>query len=105
MIPLIKELENQVVGWASSRLTKAADLVRKHNGDPLVATEEFRVMGYELECFLRTLFPHVHRALMRGSIVTSFTHKNGEFSLDARSLVKSLLGKDPLSANAKASWR
>jgi hypothetical protein len=100
----VREIEQQLLAWASPKLRAAATVVLGHRGDPYVAQEEFRQLGEQLEGFLRGLFPSAHRAAVRGAILMTLKHEGGGFTLDVASLVNTMHMEDPLASNAKASW-
>lgn len=99
-----REAETEIVAWVTPRIEKAAAIVRGHRGDPSVARAEFDGLMLELEAKLRRMFPHVHRALMKGAMASSLRMLDGKFSVDVAALVKALQLPDPLAATARASW-
>jgi hypothetical protein len=100
----VREAETEIVAWATPRLQAAANTIRGHRGDPRVAREELDGLMLALESKLRRMFPHVHRALMKGAMASALVKANGAISLDVAALVKALNMPDPLAATAKASW-
>lgn len=99
----IWEAERELLAWAMPRIEAACNVVRGHRGDPEVAKTEFDLLCYDLEEKLWNMFPHKHRATMKGAMISSFQHKGGSMSLNVAMLVKALNLDDPLAATAAQS--
>jgi hypothetical protein len=99
----VAEAEMEIMAWIKPRIEAAAAKVAGHRGDPDVAKAEFDILCYGLNEKLWNMYPHKHRATMKGAIVSSFEHKGGAFSLNVASLVKALEMDDPLKATARQS--
>lgn len=97
------EAERELLAWAGPRIAAACNVVRGHRGSADVAKQEFEQLCYALEEKLWNMFPHKHRATMKGAIVGSFQHKGGEIALNVAMLVKALNLDDPLAATAGQS--
>lgn len=100
----IRQLETEIHFWWGRRMKEAVDKIHQHKNDPAVARDVFFELQEKLQEKLRSMFPNVHRALMKGAMITAFTHLDGTLSLNVPGLVKALRVDDPLSVNAKASW-
>jgi hypothetical protein len=77
--------------------------VRGHRGDAEVARAEFIELVTALEEKLWDMFPGLHRATMKGAILSGFSHAGGSFSLNVAQLVRALMLKDPLASTAAMS--
>lgn len=99
-----REAETEIIAWVTPRIEKAAAIVRGHRGDLKVARAELDGLMIDLESKLRRMFPHVHRALMKGAMASSLRMVDGKFTVDVAALVKALQLPDPLAATARASW-
>lgn len=97
------EAERELIAWATPRIEAACNVVRGHRGDADVAKKEFDQLCYGLEEKLWNMFPHKHRATMKGAIIGSFQHKGGSMALNVAMLVKALNLDDPLAATAAQS--
>lgn len=98
-----REAEIEIGVWARRELERSITVVRGHRGDPEVARAEFDRLCHALEEKLWSMFPRLHRATMKGSIVSAFTHEGGKYQLNIARLVESLMAQDPLAATAAAS--
>lgn len=100
----IREAEQAILGWIKPRIEKAASVVLGHRGDAQVKREQFHELCSDLEAFIHRAYPLVHRATVKGAIVSAMSNTGTAFSLNVARLVKALTITDPLAATAPVSW-
>lgn len=96
-----REAEAEITAWFGPRIHLA---VRSVKNQQTSAESAFTDLCWELEEKLRKMFPHIHRATMKGAMVSSFRHENGTYSLNVQHLIHTLFQDDPLKNTASYSW-
>lgn len=99
--PIRREAEQEILRWMAPRVHQAVLDVK---GQQLSAESAFTDLCWALEEKLRNMFPHIHRATMKGAMISGFRHENGQYHLNVAHLVETLFNPDPLAMTASVSW-
>lgn len=100
--PEIRDAQMHLEAKFLPMVERARIKIGGHRGDPKLVEEALEEMRKKLEDEIRKMWPGKHRATVHGAIMCGTSPRGIDFGAIARALINN---KDPLEANAWASWQ